>query len=98
MRSSLFRTVVWAIVAVGVFALRAAAQDAELDLSKAPRITQAEFKKLYDAHDVVVVDVRGEGSFKSGHIPGALLITLDQLGAKAPQLKAETKPIVTYCA
>jgi 3-mercaptopyruvate sulfurtransferase SseA len=92
----LLRTIASVAIVFGVFALRAAAQ--ETDLSKAPRITVAEFKKLLDAHDVVVVDVRDETSFKNGHIPGALLIPLDQLAAKAPQLKAETKTIVTYCA
>ncbi len=92
----LLHTVAWAVLVLGVLVVRAAAQ--ETDLSKAPRITLAEFKKLYDAHDVVVVDVRDEASFKNGHIPGAIWISLDQLAAKAPQLKAETKPIVTYCA
>jgi 3-mercaptopyruvate sulfurtransferase SseA len=95
-RIRMIRTVAWAAIAVGVFALCAAAQ--ETDLSKAPRITLAEFKKLFDAHDVVVVDVRDEASFRAGHIPGALSIPLDQLAAKTDQLKAEKKPIVTYCA
>ncbi len=96
MHRHLVRTIALAVMVFGACALRAAAQ--ETDLSKAPRITLAEFKKLYDAHDVVVVDVRDESSFKNGHIPGAIWISLDQLAAKAPQLKAETKPIVTYCA
>lgn len=98
MHRHLVRAVALAVIVFGVFVLRAAAQDKEPDLSKAPRITVAEFKKLYDAHDVVVLDVRDEASYKNGHIPGALWIPLDQLAAKAPQLKAEPKPIVTYCA
>ena len=96
MRTRLFRTIAWAVMAVGVFSLRAAAQ--ELDLAKAPRITQEEFKKLFDAHDVVVVDVRDAGQFKTGHIPGALSIPVDEVTAKAEELKAYKKPIVTYCA
>ncbi len=96
MRTRIVRTVALAVIALGVFALRAAAQ--EMDLSAAPRITLAEFKKLHDAHDVVVVDVRDAAAFKAGHIPGALSIPLDQVTARVEQLKAENKPIVTYCA
>jgi predicted sulfurtransferase len=95
-RTRIVRTVALAVIALGVFALRAAAQ--EPDLSTAPRITVAEFKKLVDGHDVVVVDVRDAASFKAGHIPGALSIPLEQVAARAEQLKAENKPIVTYCA
>lgn len=98
MHRHLLRTIVLAAIVLGVFALRAVAQDKEPDLSKAPRITVAEFKKLHEAHDAVVVDVRDEASFKNGHIAGAIWIPLDQVAAKAPQLKAESKTIVTYCA
>lgn len=96
MRTRIVRSVALAVIALGVFVLRAAAQ--EMDLSTAPRITLAEFKKLHDAHDVVVVDVRDAAAFKAGHIPGALSIPLDQVTARVEQLKAENKPIVTYCA
>jgi rhodanese-related sulfurtransferase len=85
------------VIAVGVVALRAAAQD-QPDLSTAPRITLAEFKKLINEHNVVVVDVRDAASFNAGHIPGALSIPLDQVAAHVEELKAEKKPIVTYCA
>jgi predicted sulfurtransferase len=95
-RTRVLRTVAWTILALGIVALRAAAQ--EPDLSTAPRITQAEFKKLFAAHGVLVVDVRDKASFAAGHIPGALSIPLDQVTAHADELKAETKPIVMYCA
>jgi rhodanese-related sulfurtransferase len=78
-------------------AIRAGAQD-QLDITKAPRITLAEFKKLFDGRDVVVIDVRDEATFKHGHIPGALSIPVDQVSARGDQFKGETKTIVTYCA
>ena len=43
----------------------------------APRITQADFKKLIAAKNVVVVDTRVADAFALGHIPGALLLPLE---------------------
>lgn len=96
MRRQFVGTVGLAVMVMGVVVLRAAAQ--ETDLTTAPRITQEEFKKLHDTHAVVVVDVRDGDQFKAGHIPGALSIPLDQVAARADELKAYKKPIVTYCA
>jgi rhodanese-related sulfurtransferase len=62
------------------------------------RIAWDEFKKLYDQKKVVVVDVRGEGGFQTGHIPGARSIPLDDVEKRIPELKKLKKPIVTYCA
>jgi 3-mercaptopyruvate sulfurtransferase SseA len=95
-RTRLILVVAWALAACGLAAPRASAQ--EMDLSKAPRITVAELKQLRAENRVVVVDVRDADSFKAAHIPGALSIPLDQLDAKAPELKAQNKVIVTYCA
>lgn len=62
------------------------------------RISLAEFKKLFDAGQVVTVDVRDAGSYANGHIPGAILMPLDAVRQQAPGLKAAKKPIVAYCA
>lgn len=62
------------------------------------RIAWDEFKKLYDDKKVVVVDVRGEGAFETGHIPGARWVHLDDVEKRIPELKKLKKPIVTYCA
>lgn len=45
-----------------------------------------------------LVDVRTPGEFASGHLPGAINIPLDQIGARADELKKESKPVVLYCA
>jgi phage shock protein E len=62
------------------------------------RIQWDEFKKLYDAKKIVVVDVRDEQSFKERHIPGAMLVPLDQVEKRAAELRKLGKPVVTYCA
>ena len=72
----------------------------EADLAGAPRISIAEFKPLFVAQQVVVIDVRDPASFAAGHIPGARSIPLGQLlePASVAGLKTEKKPIVLYCA
>lgn len=84
------------LVAAGVVPL--AAQ--EPDLSTAPRVPMAEFKSLYAADKVLVIDVRDEVSFTTGHIPGARSIPLGQLldPRRVTELKATKKAIVLYCA
>jgi len=62
------------------------------------RITQAEFRALQASGHVLVVDVRDLESFRQGHIPGAVLVGLDQLQAHLADLKRAQHPIVTYCA
>ncbi len=68
------------------------------ELAGAPRISQADFKKAFDAGTVLVIDVRDAQAYASGHIPGAISIPLDQIAAHAQELKGEKRPIVTYCS
>ena len=62
------------------------------------RISFEEFTKLYDDHEVVVIDTRDQKSFEAGHIPGARVIPVNDIAAHLDELKRVTKPIVTYCA
>jgi 3-mercaptopyruvate sulfurtransferase SseA len=62
------------------------------------RVEWTEFKKLYEAKQAVVVDVRDAASFEAGHIPGALSVPLDEVEQRAGELKKLGKPILTYCA
>ena len=73
---------------------------------EAPRITQAEFKKLIAAKNVIIVDTRNADAYRVSHIPGALLLPLEgqltwsdeaQKNVVEP-LKRAKKPVVTYCA
>jgi 3-mercaptopyruvate sulfurtransferase SseA len=86
----------------GLLVLAAAAVTGaqEPDLSTAPRIQMAEFKSLYTANQVLVVDVRDEASFATGHMPGARSTPLGRLldPRSVAELKATKKEIVLYCA
>jgi rhodanese-related sulfurtransferase len=90
------------VVAALVAGLPAMARGQGID---APRITQAEFKKLVAAKNVVIVDTRHEDAFELGHIPGALLLPLEgamtwpeEYEKTVAKLIATKKPVVTYCA
>jgi 3-mercaptopyruvate sulfurtransferase SseA len=50
------------------------------------------------ANEAAVPRIRDAASYAEGHIPGAILIPLDAVQAKAPDLKRAKKPIVAYCA
>jgi phage shock protein E len=63
-----------------------------------PRISQKEFKKLSQAGEITVIDVRDAGSYAAGHIPGALLMPEETLEKHVAELKASKKPIVAYCS
>ena len=62
------------------------------------RISFEAFKKLHDQGQVVVYDTRGLVAYREGHIAGALPLPLDEVEAKIPELKKETRAIVTYCS
>ena len=64
------------------------------------RITPAEFKTLHAAGKVLTLDVRDEESFRAGHLPGALLMTIEELASPAgiAKLKGEARVIVAYCS
>lgn len=49
------------------------------------------------ADDVMILDVRQPNEYHDGHIPGATLIPLPQLGDRLKELDAK-KPVVVYCA
>ncbi|MEW5741233.1 MAG: rhodanese-like domain-containing protein [Myxococcota bacterium] len=45
-----------------------------------------------------LVDVRTPGEFSVGHLPGAVNVPLQELGARLNKLGAKEKPVVLYCA
>ena len=72
------------------------------DAWKAPelRISVAEFKKQAAAGNVLVLDVRDAVSYRQGHLPGAVLMTPEELSTPegAAKLKGEKRLIVAYCS
>ena len=77
---------------------RAHGQHEDDTSSPALRVDWKEFRKLYDAKAIEVIDVRGQVFYESGHIPGARSIPLEQIEQHASELHRAKKPIVLYCA
>ncbi len=66
------------------------------DQSMALRILPKELKGLLDKGEtVLIVDVRSESAYNSGHIAGAISVPLNKVGASLGVLPPETK-IVFY--
>jgi hypothetical protein len=70
---------------------------ADSELDGVPRIRLEEFKSLHADNSVYVIDVRQPEEYRSGHIPGAVLLPLGLLEGALSELSRLTKPIVTYC-
>ena len=93
-------------IATLLLALLPAAVSAQsADAIDAPRISQQEFKKLFTAHNVIIVDTRNESAFAESHIPGAIKLPLEGQMTWPPEyektvsmLLAAKKPAVAYCA
>ena len=99
------KTLSWVVASVAVIAGAATSPPGvtpllarQLSEAAAARTTIVELKRLHDAGAVIILDVRGAGAYRQGHIPGAILVPLETAGAWAAELKAATKPIVTYCS
>jgi len=65
--------------------------------NKVRRVTTTELAELMKDGKVVVIDVRGQDSWDRGHIRGAKMIPLNQIGERAKELPRD-KTIVTYCS
>jgi predicted methyltransferase len=67
--------------------------------SAALRISPEDFKRLAPT-EVLVLDVRDPDSYRRGHLPGAILMTPEELSKPeaAARLASETRRIITYCS
>lgn len=63
----------------------------------AQRITPVELKQALAKGTAIVVDVRAEGSYKAGHVQGALWIPESKIVERMGELP-RNKTIVTYCS
>lgn len=59
-------------------------------------VTPAEVRSLLASGAITLVDVREDGEWASGHIPGAIHKPLSRLRELAPSIPAD-KPVVFYC-
>ena len=62
-------------------------------------ISQDEAKKMIELDDGhVIVDVRRESEYKSGHIPGAILVPNESIKDEKPEALPDTNQIIlVYC-
>ncbi|MGZ5442884.1 MAG: rhodanese-like domain-containing protein [Thermoanaerobaculia bacterium] len=60
------------------------------------RIAFDDFKKMYDAGEVTIIDVRSMDQFLASHIPGSLHIPVTRVEGEIPYLP-KGKLVVTYC-
>ena len=60
--------------------------------------TQLQAWRLIETQNALLVDVRTPAEFRSGHVPGATLIPVDQVSRRLNEFGTDkTRPIVVYC-
>ena len=63
------------------------------------QISQEEAKDMMDSQDVIILDVREQDEYDSGHIPGAVLLpvgTIDETTA-AEVIPEKDSTVLVYC-
>ena len=63
------------------------------------QITQEEAKEMMDSQEVIILDVREQNEYDSGHIPGAILLpvgTIDEDTA-AEVIPEKDSTVLVYC-
>jgi rhodanese-related sulfurtransferase len=63
------------------------------------QISQEEAKEMMDTQDVIILDVREQNEYDSGHIPGAVLLpvgTIDEETA-AEEIPEKDSTVLVYC-
>lgn len=63
------------------------------------KISQNELSNLIqEGGDILLIDVRTEGEYDQGHLPGAIVIPYDEFDTRYKDiLEFKDKPIVLYC-
>jgi 3-mercaptopyruvate sulfurtransferase SseA len=65
-------------------------------LAEAPRISAADAKKVLDAGQAVLVDVRSLDSWQEEHAKGAVSIPVNEIYARLGELPKD-KQVIAYC-
>ena len=63
------------------------------------QISQEEAKEMMDTRDVVILDVREQDEYDSGHIPGAVLLPVGAIdeGTAAEVIPGKDSVVLVYC-
>jgi rhodanese-related sulfurtransferase len=75
----------------------ATTQAAAAPVDDVRRISIADAKAEFDSGKAVIIDVRGEATYKLGHIKGAQLIFLNDIAQRSAELPKD-KNIILYCS
>ena len=65
-------------------------------VSEVERVSLTDAKRAFDAGSAIFVDVRDSSSYSSAHIPGAILIPVNELTTQLNELNP-TSWVITYC-
>lgn len=74
-----------------------AAQPAAQPADDVRRINIADAKAEFESGKAVMIDVRGEATYKLGHIKGAKLIVFTEIASRSNELPKD-KNIILYCS
>ena len=63
------------------------------------QISQEEAKEMMDTRDVVILDVREQDEYDSGHIPGAVLLPVGAIeeGTAGEVISEKDSVVLVYC-
>ena len=90
----------WIFLFLAVMMLTACGQNTENNREAAyMNITAEEAKQIMDTQeDYIILDVRTRKEYDQGHIPGAIVISHDEIGEKAEKvLTDKNQLILVYC-
>ena len=65
-------------------------------LQTIPTLDLTDFAAQLQSNDKVVVDVRGDGEWKAGHLPGSLHLPLGELDGRLGELPRD-RPVIVHC-
>jgi hydroxyacylglutathione hydrolase len=65
-------------------------------LQTIPLLGLSDFVSQLQTNDKVVLDVRGEGEWKSGHLPGSLNLPIGELEDRLSELPRD-RPVIVHC-
>ena len=60
-------------------------------------ISFLEAKEMMDSGDVIILDVRSEEEYITGHIKGAILFPLDEIEDRINEIENKNAKIIVYC-
>ena len=63
------------------------------------QITQEEAKEMMDSQEVIILDVREQDEYDSGHIPGAMLLPVGMINEEtaAGVIPGKDATVLVYC-